>query len=273
MDPNEKEILEELLNIYYSKTRIFQGDVTLVPYIKNWLWRRNLEPNYILELMLRDENRSAYASLLGFFYLYGIGVSANEHLALEWYQIGADQGIFISEYQTAFLLHSENNGLERAFGLFQESANNGSDIAQIALGWCYQYGNGCPRDTTRALEQFREVALRGNCGGMYYYAIALSTGLGGQVNEQTAEYWYKKAADAGHWNAQHAIARIYHRRHDLFRSYYWYLKSAESSCVHVLLDLAKFESHEKRDKHAAIRWCRRARRNGYMGDLSFIFHN
>ncbi|CAG8548796.1 6419_t:CDS:2 [Ambispora gerdemannii] len=188
--------------------------------------------------------------------------SVNKHSALAWYQIGAEQGIFISEYQTAHLYTEidSDNGRDKAFRLYQKSANNGSDIAQIALGWYYQYGYGCPKDETKALEQFREVALRGNCGGMYYYAIALMRGLGGKINVQEAETWYKKAAEAGHWSAQNAIAEIYwSNKRDIVKAYYWFLKSAENSCPNALSNLTWFEVYVKRDTHAAIKWFRRAK--------------
>ncbi|CAG8529213.1 14588_t:CDS:1 [Ambispora leptoticha] len=266
-DNDKKQTLDELLSIYYSKTRVFQGDVTLVPYIKDWLRKRNLDQTYIFKLMLTDENSSVYSSLLGFFYHYGIGTKVDKNSALEWYQIGAEQGIFISEYQAAFF-YIEDNRLDEAFRLYQKSANNGSDIAQLALGWCYEFGHGCPRDTTKALEQFREVALRGNCGGMYYYAIALSDGIDGQVNVREAEFWFKKAAEAGHWDAQNTIAEIYwYKKHDLLRAYYWFLKSAENSCPCALRNLARFEFCERQDTHAAIRWYRRAIRHGHMTNL------
>ncbi|CAG8462687.1 13186_t:CDS:1 [Ambispora leptoticha] len=217
--------------------------------------------------MLRDENSSVYASLLGFFYLYGIGTTVDRNSALRWYQIGAEQGIFIAEFHTAFF-YIEDNRLDEGFRLFQKSANNGSDIARLGLGWCYEFGYGFPQDAKKALEQFREVALRGNCGGMYYYAVALSDGIDGQANMSEAELWFKKAAEAGHWDAQNTIAEIYwYKKHDLLRAYYWFLKSAENSCPYAQRNLGRFEFCEKQDTHAAIKWYRRALGHGYMTSL------
>lgn len=46
--------------------------------------------------------------------------------------------------------------------ILSRGVNNGSMIAQLALGYCYQHGVGVPKDKPRAVKLYRECAQRGS---------------------------------------------------------------------------------------------------------------
>ena len=69
----------------------------------------------------------------------------------------------------AFLYSAKTNDHYRAFPLWQEAAQRGSDTAQYNLGLCYHNGWGTTKDDDQAL------------------------------------YWWRKAAAQGHHDAQHNI--------------------------------------------------------------------
>jgi len=46
--------------------------------------------------------------------------------------------------------------------LYQLAVSQGNPLAQNALGRCYYYGNGVPRDPNEAVRLFRLSAAQGN---------------------------------------------------------------------------------------------------------------
>lgn len=57
--------------------------------------------------------------------------------------------------------------------------------------------------------------------------IYSSEGYGVKVNEEKAEYWFKRASDVGHTNAQCSLADIYAKRGKFEEAFGLYLKAAD----------------------------------------------
>ena len=84
----------------------------------------------------------------------------------------------------AFLYSAKTNDHYRAFPLWQEAAQRGSDTAQYNLGLCYHNGWGTTKDDDQAL------------------------------------YWWRKAAAQGHHDAQHNIDVLMNERNSYSNSNY-----------------------------------------------------
>ena len=84
----------------------------------------------------------------------------------------------------AFLYSAKTNDHYRAFPLWQEAAQRGSDTAQYNLGLCYHNGWGTTKDDDQAL------------------------------------YWWRKAAAQGHHDAQHNIDVLMNERNSYGNSNY-----------------------------------------------------
>src|SRR6266480_6980546 len=78
---------------------------------------------------------------------------------------------------------------------------------------------------------------------------------------EKAFYWYKKAADKGHINAQYVLASLYKNgegtEKNLKKAFKWYLKAAESGNYDAIEDLATcYHNGEgtKKNSTKALRW-------------------
>jgi TPR repeat protein len=54
------------------------------------------------------------------------------------------------------------NDLTQEFLLFEKSEQNGSVLAQFALGYCYENGLGVKKNLPTAVDYYRKSAQRGN---------------------------------------------------------------------------------------------------------------
>ena len=92
---------------------------------------------------------------------------------------------------------------QQAFQWFHIAANGGVVEAMFTLGLMYEQGLGVAQNDTLALEYYIEAANRGDVealyrmGNIYYYGL-----LSQQLHYEKALYWYEKAAQRHHIDAQ-----------------------------------------------------------------------
>lgn len=85
---------------------------------------------------------------------------------------------------------------------YLRKAKKGDTAAQLALGLCYENGDGVEQDSEKAVEWYRQAAQWGNGEAQAKLGDCYFAGYGVQRNYGLAWSWYKKAAE-------HSIARAY----------------------------------------------------------------
>ncbi len=86
-------------------------------------------------------------------------------------------------------------------------ADNGNIDAQYHLALIYDIGNGLPRNPMEAEKWYKKAAIAGHCNAQYYLARlydAKNSGI--RRDEKEAKKWYQKAAEQGHALAINVIA-------------------------------------------------------------------
>lgn len=112
----------------------------------------------------------------------------------------------------------------------KNNAYKGDVDAQYRLGEMYFYGQGVPKDATKAVEWFQKSADQGNAEAQTMLGMAYHSGNGVTKDITKAIELYLKAAAQGDTLAQYSLGYIYGHddgvTKDLTKSAEWYLKAA-----------------------------------------------
>ena len=115
------------------------------------------------------------ATMVGWIYKKGLGVTENAVEAVKWYRM---------------------------------AANGGNASGQVNLGDAYYSGEGVTKDYNEAFKWFMQAAQQGNSTGQSWLAIMYRYGFGVTKDETEAVKWYRKAADQGSDFGQYYLAEM-----------------------------------------------------------------
>jgi hypothetical protein len=109
------------------------------------------------------------------------------------------------------LLYAQGLGTRRdlteAANWYRKAAEQGNAQAEFALGQMYSRGWGAPRDTVDAMRWMQMANDPVSDGPPTEWARI--EGYGIEQDQKQAAYWYEKAAEQGHPEAQYNLARLY----------------------------------------------------------------
>lgn len=131
-----------------------------------------------------------------------------------WYRKSAEQGNDIA--QVALGKHLSNSWVsgdeEEAFGWYQKAADQGNSDAKFGLAQLYErgsYSKKIPRNDELALKLYREAAAQEHRMSYVVLSQIYEDGSNGvEKDEAVAAYWYRKAADKGSAFAQFQLAKM-----------------------------------------------------------------
>src|ERR1051325_8148510 len=126
------------------------GKERLNQEIFNYLNNHNITSKVIYNWLLNNQNNSNAVFLLGAFNYLGIETNVNK---------------------------------QKAFELYQRSANLGNVLGVSELGDCYYYGVGTSVDRQKAFELYQKAANLGNASGMNNLGYCYQNGIGTRINE------------------------------------------------------------------------------------------
>ena len=158
------------------------------------------------------EYSEALTSLaLGLMHLKGDGVRSDPAKAARFLATAAKGGIAQAKHELA-LLHLKGRGVAYdaacSIRLLLSAADEGYLPSTISLAELYLFGKHCPQDTETALEMLLQVAGEDEPAIMYYLAYIYDHDCNYQ-NAIEAAYWYRRAAEYGHFKSQIRIASCY----------------------------------------------------------------
>ena len=144
------------------------------------------------------------ATMVGWIYKKGLGMTENAVEAVKWYRMAANGGNASGQvnlgdaYYTGEGVTKDYN---EAFKWFMQAAQQGNSTGQSWLAIMYRYGFGVAKDETEAVKWYRKAADQGSDFGQYYVAEMYENGYGVEKNVTEARRWYQKAADQGYEKA------------------------------------------------------------------------
>lgn len=128
--------------------------------------------------------------LLGVMFETGRGVPQNYRMAVQYYELAADQNSPDAQLNLA-LLYSTGNGVPqnhvKAAELYQKAANQKNTIAMRNLGLIYEKGQGVPQNYKKAAECYEAAVSEGsprakvNLAGLYERGLGVPQNLGKAV--------------------------------------------------------------------------------------------
>jgi len=98
-----------------------------------------------------------------------------------------------------------------SFQVYQPKANQGDADAQFNLALLYYTGVGIPQDRRYAIYWYKKAAEQGHIQAQYFLGKLYNFGEGEEVRQdfKLAVYWLTKAAEQGHIQAQYLLGHMY----------------------------------------------------------------
>ena len=109
------------------------------------------------------------------------------------------QGNDLAQYNLARMLDQ----LDEALGWYHKSADQGNTLAQVELGYHYQYEN-----EVAAFKWFRLAAEHGHSDAQYQLGLMYLNGRGTEIHFVEAIHWRRRAAEQDHLSAIGALQKL-----------------------------------------------------------------
>src|SRR5665647_1597616 len=104
---------------------------------------------------------------------------------------------------------SERHDYRTALRLFRLLAEQGNAIAQSALGYMHETGEGVPQDYSEAAKWYRLAGEQGDALAQTRLGFMYEMGKGGSQNFAEAAKWLRLAAEQGRVAAQNSLGGLY----------------------------------------------------------------
>lgn len=154
------------------------------------------------------------ALAMGLIYLTGEGAERDAARAAKHLVTAVKGGVPQAKHELA-RLHIEGKDVtydpEYAIRLLQSASEDEHVPSMIYLSELYIFGNHCPRDTEAALDLlYAAYSVAGDSAPavMYYLAFIYDRDPASR-NTFEAAYWYRRAAEHGHFKSQIRLAALY----------------------------------------------------------------
>lgn len=202
-------------------------------------------------------------------YAQGVGTEPDDRLALAWYQRAAEQGLASAQFALG-QAHERGAGVAEDVPLarrwYREAAAHGHPGAQLALDRLDAMGdgranrNGKSRPGTRERRtsdtRWTRYAAHGRTEDLFHLGMMFELGISVEKNAKQAKAWYKKAAEAGHANAQFALAHGFEHA-ERGQAAHWYHQAAVQGHAGAQAALADLHLHGRgvtQDRISALTW-------------------
>ena len=202
-----------------------------------------------------ENGHAAAQHSLGRLYKQGWGVPADESEALMWFRLSAKQGYAEAQADLGEM-YETGEGVRQDYGealkWYRRAAKRGHARATKLVGRLYETGAGVPVDKVAAARRYSVAAERGDRSAVADLNRLASEGWKEPVvvDESKVEIdevewlqWCRRAAEAGHAEAQASLGYNYLDGLDLAKAMVWYRKAAEQGCVKGQVGLADMYRH------------------------------
>ena len=137
---------------------------------------------------------------LGYMYLTGEGVEADDSEAAKWFRKAAEAGNVTGQYNLGWMYETGlgvTKNIILAKRWYEKAAAQNDGDAQSRLGDIYYNGDGITKDYAKAREWYLKAAGQGNMYGEFGIGLLYEFGCGLTKNIDKAAEWYRRAANRG----------------------------------------------------------------------------
>ena len=210
---------------------------------------------------LWEEGYTIAAHQLGKSYRDGVGSSADQELAAEWFQKSAEAGNPCSAYALGKLL-LEQEQFPQALHWLRQAAEQNDPYAQYRLGKLLLTGaEGVPKDVDAAIQLLKDSATQGNSFAQYTLGKLYLLGQEVQADREEALRYFAQAAAQGNSYAQYfidhqddfsgaaagtAILRMLHQMSRIFR------ENAAQPAIYAGMQIDKKRRRRLQEKRMAM---------------------
>ncbi|CAG8631827.1 21874_t:CDS:2 [Dentiscutata erythropus] len=215
--------LEEILNIFVTLTNNGSDFLQISKSIKETI--NEQQESLIIEETISKQLNSLYDNsndsseflcLLGYFYLEGIGTKKDQKVAFSTFQQAANENVTAKFYLGECFRrgYGTTKNLKNSILWYKKAAEDKHARSANALGLCYmkrncfEFGRGTKTDKEMAFRYYHEAADHSIPFGQYNIAECYRKGTGVVKNLQSANDWYKKAADNGYEDATSMLSKL-----------------------------------------------------------------
>ncbi|RHZ60182.1 hypothetical protein Glove_357g21 [Diversispora epigaea] len=259
--------------------------------IKNYIKEHEKNPVEILYEMIRHPSYYWFTSLIGFFYLQGIGTVVDNQMAFKFFNLAANEidmkssssNLLIRKFYkinkemgNIYLARMYLKGigiekdLKKGFQIYSKVADEGSHIALNCMGHCYEVGLGVEKNGKKALELYLKSAKQENLVALLKVGHCYEFGKGITIDEISGFQYYIKSAYAGNIEAMYVVGGCYNKgigvSVDSKEAFKWYLTAAEkgySTAQYFLGHFYKYGCGINRDGVKAFEWYKKAAENDH----------
>ena len=151
------------------------------------------------------------AAVLGLIHLKGDGVACDPKKGARYLATAVKGGVAQAKHELA-LLHIKGEDVaydaQYAIELLKSASAEGYVASTISLAELYIFGKHCTRNTEEAMELLFSVVYQDEPAAMYYIAYVYDCDPQ-HKNPFEAAYWYRRAAEHGHFKSQIRLASLY----------------------------------------------------------------
>jgi TPR repeat protein len=173
----------------------------------------DMQRGYALMQQAADKGDASCALNLGIGYRYGdVGIDPDMDKARHYLQVAEEQHLDEATAQltemTMFEHEDDEQEVRAGFAVLTRLADAGGTRAKFLLGEACLLGRPWPRDPACARQRFREAGEQGFRAGASNLGLLLEAGIGGPVDLEGAEVWFRKAIDLGVGDSRYELGRL-----------------------------------------------------------------
>ncbi len=230
-----------------------------------------------------DQGHSEAKLVLGFCYIFGLGVSKDEPNGMQLLN-EAKQDSQLQDQIQDLLNHIRlpinnlpcNNGNvamkdnPTSVELLRLIAELGNAEAQVALGLCYYNGESVTKNDNEAMKWFQRAAAQGEAGAQCLLGLGYASGTGVPKDMHEAVKWLVKAGNQGQTKAQLELASLYFLGNGVERDYRQSMKwcrmaadQGDPDAQYMYGSFYRIGLGVSVDLKEAVRWYHKAAEQGY----------
>lgn len=180
----KREYLQELNQLQPKQDPLYDG-------ILFFLLEKYQESFEILQQISKHHLAQFFLARI---YYFDFLKTNEKELARDLWKKSANQGNLSSLFSLG-LYYRINKQDEKAFQCFVKGSNQGYSASLGSLGKCYEYGEGCEIDLSKALYYYELSAEKEHDYAQFNLGYFYENGKGVKLDYAQAKYWYEKGAE------------------------------------------------------------------------------
>ncbi|RHZ66078.1 hypothetical protein Glove_309g49 [Diversispora epigaea] len=263
--------------------------------MENYIKEHKKNPVEVLYEMISHPSHSWFTSMIGFFYLNGIGTVTDNQMAFKFFNKAANEMLDASSSNSPSLmkLYNANKGfgaisladmhlagigiekdMKKAYQVYSKLSNEGSFIALIELADCYRYGFGVEKyeeKEEKAFKLYLKSAEKGLPCAQNRVGWCYIDGIGTPKDAAKGFQWYMKSALSGNISAARKVGCCYNDGIGVDKNYQkafkWFSKSAEKGDFKAQYNLGNYYKNGygvNKNQVKAFEWYKKSAECNYI---------